>query len=268
MDSQKPALRLAFTNPAKGMVLHLYDKHKKIVGEKLKEIKIAEIVIGKNIRLEKDISPIQESEAMFIANNLKASHRSSNTREKVNFYVSAEDRQRLTDAYHKAKKLGLEFNPAQRMYDALLEELDVVEKNQLMLKKRINDRGIFAELQKFGDDGFKIFTNIAKERYGKDPLKTNPHSISLYIKGAGSPTAWEFSVALETLVECGRNIFRLGLHFKEIIKLWFDGNKAQRCDLEQLIEEFIEIFKPEKPDEVESLMTDWYTKYKQQQEKF
>lgn len=266
--TEKPYLRLTYINTAKGTVVHVYDRgNKQIVAGKPREIKLGEILIGREVKLQENISVVQEAEVMFIASNLKIAQRISDTRERINFYVSAEDYQRLLDAYQKAKTLGIDFNPAERMYNVMLQEIEVVEKNQLMLRKRVNDRVVFAELQKLGDDGFKIFSNIAKKRYGKNPLKTNQHSISLYQKGAGSPTAWEFAVALETLVECGRNIFRIGLHFKEILKLWFDGNKSEFA-LEQLVEEFTEIFNPEKPEEVVNLMTQWYIEYQQQQAKF
>ena len=265
-EDEKSLFRLVHANPSKGSVVHVYER-KKIEGEPRGGRKIAEILVGKSTQLKENITPSQEADVMFIANNLKTAASSSGARKRILFYLAAEDQKRLVDAYQKAKTMDIDFNPAERMYEAMLREIEIVEKNQTMLHKRVNDRVIFEVLQKQGDSGFEVFKKIAKSRYGKIHLKTNLHSIELYKKGAGTPAAWEFAVALETLVSCQRNVFRIGLHFKEILRIWFDANKAA-CSLDQMIEEFSDIFSPESPDEVSLLLTEWHNEYSSQQLKF
>ena len=233
-----------------GTVVHIYGRDINDDSDVRKK-KMAEISPDGELILSKDISLQAESEVMFLYQNLVVlSEQNSQTRERISFFVPDALLDDYLNAYQLAKKNKIEFNPAQKMYKALRNEIQAVIQANDSKKKHLGERVIFEKLVDMGKKHFSNFAEIAKLNYGKKDLPTNFESWKHYQTGGGKPRGWELAAALEAIAEANFNIFALGISLEAVLKLWFDGNKAQyegddNEAGEAMADRFIELFHPE-----------------------
>ncbi len=251
-----------------GVVVHIYNRTKANSGKQT-HLKVAEITTDHQLELSKGISIEEEATASFLYQNLMAISRNGSlvAKDRITFYLPEDWEELYVEAYTAAKKAGVEFNPAKRMYEALMSEISLVKAENNFKKKHIDERVVFDELVGLGPQMFTSFAKIAKERYGQSKLVTTSASLKHYQHGGGKPRAWEFAVALEVIASYNKSIFDLGLSLEQVVKLWVDGNKAKH-NAEEMTETFIELFNPGDHVKVEKSIQDIYNQFQALQQKF
>jgi len=117
-----------------GAVIHIYSK-----GEDASYKKVAEITPTNQIELAKDATLPEEAQATFLFKNLMAVMENGNflPKDRISFYLPEGWQEKYVQAFNAAKKAKIEFNPAKRMYAALMEEIALATAENSFKKKHI-----------------------------------------------------------------------------------------------------------------------------------
>lgn len=165
-------------------------------------------------------------------------------------YLPPEFHQAVFKVWQHARKQGISFNPHEVMLTALLDRIQALQEERRDHKKTLNERlhtGGQALFQALVDLGVPLqevadrFREIAQQNYGKKNVRIKKYIIEEYAKKAARYSFWYDGVAIDVLLEYGKNPLDI-LPPNKVVEHWA-RLRIDNYSEEELKREFFKQFK-------------------------